>query len=212
MTILFRYRTLIFLSLLGMLLSCNETRESTKEVLSVNDLLLEYNDSRRLISSETLADLIINKDPSLRLIDVRDPGQYEDFSLPESYNVPLDQILNEEFTDILDCSRYKIVCYSNSDILSDKAWMIKRELGCKDIYVLKGGLNAWVENIFQPTEPGELVPSEEVESYKMRLAMRNYFLGLSQELDEEPFFRPRPRKSIVVTPKKPKEDEEEEGC
>ena len=201
----------LFLFLLFMtILSCAE--QDVNNGISVNEILLEYNDSRRLVTPEQLADLIIKKDPSLRLIDVRDEGQFESFSLPWAQNVPLKEFLSDSAKDILDCDKYKIVCYSNSNILADRAWMVKRQLGCSNVYILSGGLNAWVENILQPRKPGELASSDEIESYKMRLAMQNYFLGLSQELEEVPFTRPVPKKSIVVVPKKVVEDEEEEGC
>ena len=96
-------------------------------------------------------------------------------------------------------------------MLSEKAWFIARQLGCRKGYIMKGGLNTWIENILQPIKPTETASSEELELYNYRIAARNYFTGLSTELQLEPYLLPVKKKSPPKVVKK-KEEEEEEGC
>ncbi|HFB62002.1 MAG TPA: hypothetical protein ENJ69_03360 [Bacteroidetes bacterium] len=50
-------------------------------------------------------------------------------------------------------------------------------MGYSDIYVMKGGLNRWIETIIQPKEPGEEDPYTAFEQYEFRKGAQLYFTG-----------------------------------
>lgn len=182
------------------------------EVSNANQIYTEILDDRRYITTEEVAEALINQDPSLRLFDVRSIEEYEEYSLPEADPMPINDLLDPDYFADLECNKYKIVFFSNAQLLSDQAWYVSRKKGCQDIYVLKGGLNEWFTNILNPAKPSDIESAESVDLYNLRIAMRNYFLGLSTELDPEVFKAYRPKKAIAVKPKKKVEEEEEEGC
>ena len=46
--------------------------------------------------------------------------------------------------------RYVNVFYSNGSVYANEAWMITRQLGYENNFVLEGGLNYWFGNILSP--------------------------------------------------------------
>ena len=112
--------------------------------LFVNNVLSD----ERFISSDDLADRMINKDPSMILVDVRSKNEFQKFTLPGAINVPLENFLNEETLPYLDQNIYDIVLFSNDNFFANEAWLIGNRLGFNNLYVLKGGLNDWFSTIF----------------------------------------------------------------
>lgn len=178
-------------------------------------ILLELTEEARFLSVDEVADRIINQDPALRLVDVRGPEQFRVFTLPAAKNIPLENILESEADEFLDCDRYDIVFFSNGSIHAEQAWMLRRRMGCERLYVLKGGLNDWAAKILSPQEPGPAAAADEIALFQFRKGACQYFIGASTELEPEPYVQPvvnRPApKTIPLKPKK-KVVEEEEGC
>jgi len=136
--------------------------------LTANELLTEVAGRSQFISPETVADMILKKDPSLRLIDVRSPEEFEKYSLPGAINIPLPDLLSEDYADILNQDVRMNVFYSNGSLLADEAWMITRQLGYTNNFVLEGGLNYWFEVILNPQKPSSASPDEEFLKYDLR--------------------------------------------
>ncbi len=198
--------------ILGLVMIFLPQRDIHKQ-LDPEYMIEEMTEPTRYLTTEMVADGIINRDPSLILVDVRSQDEYESFSLPGALNIPLNDITKEENLELLNRTDYKFIYYSNDGITADYAWMLSRVNGSEEGYVLRGGLNAWMENILKPQKPEDTASEEEFELYNLRSGMRNYFLGLSRELEAEKFVsvpKPAPKKIIPVVPKK--KVEEEEGC
>ncbi|MBK8045631.1 MAG: rhodanese-like domain-containing protein [Haliscomenobacter sp.] len=206
----------IFL-IIGLLafVSCHREGKET-EMPSPQQLLLEIYQKQSFASVEQVANWIINKDPSLVLVDVRQPAEFKQFSLPGAINIPLGELLSQENRKQIDCEKFKPVFFSNDDLQSEKAWMLHRRLGCASGYVMKGGLNAWVSAILAPQEPPQTASEEAFELYRFRQALAKYFTGGSKALGPEPFATPvaeqLPAPKKIQTKPKPKAAEEEEGC
>ncbi|MBV6426486.1 MAG: hypothetical protein KIPDCIKN_00998 [Haliscomenobacter sp.] len=207
----------IFL-IIGLLafVSCHREGKET-EMPSPQQLLLEIYQKQSFASVEQVANWIINKDPSLVLVDVRQPAEFKQFSLPGAINIPLGELLSQENRKQIDCEKFKPVFFSNDDLQSEKAWMLHRRLGCASGYVMKGGLNAWVSAILAPQEPPQTASEEAFELYRFRQALAKYFTGGSKALGPEPFATPVAEqlpapKKIQTKPKPKAAEEEEEGC
>lgn len=184
---------------------------------SPESLLLEITDNTRLISTDKMAELIINEDPTLLPVDVRPEAEFNKFTIPGSVNIPLGKMLDEEKTFFLGMDGMMKVFFSNDDLYANQAWMIAKRQGFKNVYLMKGGLNSWAETIIQPVEPPPTAPQEAFDLYHLRKATSLYFIGGSEELEPEKYevaVKPKPvvaKKKIEVAPKK-KKKVEEEGC
>jgi 3-mercaptopyruvate sulfurtransferase SseA len=88
--------------------------------------------------------------------------------MPGSINIPLSNLLSDEYTDILHQDAYMNVFYSNGSVYANQAWMITRQLGYENNYVLEGGLNYWFGNILAPEAPSVTSPDEEFAKYDFR--------------------------------------------
>ena len=191
------------------------TKKSSKKDIYPEQLLLNVTNNERYASTDQVADWIINQDPSLRLVDVREHLAFDAFSLPGAVNIPFEKLLTEENKAMLDCERYMVVFYSNDDLTAANAWMLARRIGCHNAYVMQGGLNRWTDTILRPAPPGETASAEDIELYHFRKAAGQYFIGGSGALSPEKYEVVRQpvttKKKIVVKPKQ-KKVEEEEGC
>lgn len=160
---------------LGVIIAAVPENTTRPYKLTADELLIEVMENRQFISPDEIAKMLVDKDPSLQLIDIRSKDQFEKYSLPNAINVPLESLLSAEYEEVLN-QDYKLnVFYSNSSNDANQAWMITRQLGYKNNYVLQGGLNYWAETILKPEKPAEGSPNEEIAKY-------NFRMGASQAL------------------------------
>ncbi len=144
--------------------------ENTTKVykLTAQELLVEAQEGAQFMSTDEIADAVIQKDPSFQLIDVRAQDEFEKFHLPNAINIPLTDILSDEWADFLDQDVKMNVFYSNGNLKSNEAWMITRQLGFENNYVMQGGLNYWAETIMDPKAPASTSPDDEIAKYDFR--------------------------------------------
>jgi len=160
---------------LGIIIAAVPENTTRPYKLTADELLIEVTEGRQFMSPDEIAKMLIEKDPSLQLIDIRSKDQFEKFSLPNAINVPLESLLSAEYEEVLNQDIKLNVFYSNSSNDANQAWMIMRQLGYKNNYVLQGGLNYWAETILKPEKPAEGSPNEELAKY-------NFRMGASQAL------------------------------
>lgn len=157
-----------FIIPLAMIIAAVPSNTTRQYKLTADELLQEAVSYEPYVHPDNIADMLIQKDPSLQLIDVRTPDEFEKFSLPGAINIPLPDILSEEYEDIINQFDKMNVFYSNGSLKSNEAWMITRQLGYKNNYVLQGGLNYWAETIMNPVPPSQTSPDEEIAKYNFR--------------------------------------------
>ena len=87
---------------LGLIIAAVPENTTNPYKLTAEQLLEEVKNGTQFISTDEVADLIISKDPSLQLIDVRSAAEYEKFNLPNSINIPLVDILNSEWVEYIN--------------------------------------------------------------------------------------------------------------
>jgi rhodanese-related sulfurtransferase len=195
------YTLAVFMLLLGIGLVVLPDRDHTDEVLP-REILSELRNPSRFISTDKVAEMIIDKDPTILLVDVRDMYDYLDYSLPGAHSIPLEEILVYDWVDSLTFSGSMIVLFSNSDIRADQAWQLMKREGYENIHVMKGGLNNWFSTIIKPTRPPETAPNEEIDLYEFRKGASIYFTGgaapIEQDIDAEPVMVKRKAKTQVV--------------
>ncbi len=140
-------------------------------------LLLELNDDTRFVSTDQVAHYLVEADPQVQLVDVRPAEEFEKFSLPGAINIPLDSLLKPNFEIYLDQIGISSIFYSNGTVYASQAWMLYRRKAFSNIYILKGGLNRWVETILRPQKPLSTASQDAFDLYETRLAASRFFGG-----------------------------------
>ena len=162
--------------------------------------------TERYISSDQLADRMINQDPVLLLIDTRSLEEYQRFSLPDAIHIPLSDIFSEALNPYLDQNIYDIILFSNDNFSAEQAWMLCNRMNYQRLYILDGGLNNWFGTIIEPELPSETMSQEAFELYSFRKAAGKYF-GVANdtlEIEVKPIKQAPPPKKVVPKPKKKK--------
>ncbi len=182
-------------------------KHDTKQIPAEKFLIEIYNPAR-FLSTHQIAKRLIERDPSIFLVDVRTPSEFEEYSIPGAFNIPLEHILDEEWVDYLSQDGVDVVLYSNGNIYADQAWMLIAQQGIKNLYIMKGGVNQWFSTIIQPVEPPETASSEAFDLYAFEKAASIYFGGSFANIESA---TTTPIKKTVVVRKK-KKKAAEGGC
>ena len=145
------------------------------------DLIDIIAQTNKFVTTDELARRIMSDDPTLYLIDLRSKTEYDKYSLSGAINIPLesitDSLIEKGFKGRNSLDARTVIFYSNSSDLSAKAWVLAERITFKNTYILKGGLNRWVETILKPKEPKETAVRTEFELYSFRRAASSYFGG-----------------------------------
>ena len=184
------------------------------EELLANSISLE-----RYITTDEVAERLISNDPTVLLIDVRNAESHKANTLPNSVNIPLANLLDEDFQGYLDQEEYDVVLFSNDSYIANKAWILCNRLGYKNLRVLDGGINNWFNTIINPPVPTENMPQVDHDLYSFRKAASMYFgvKYLDQYKKPEPKVVVKPKATVtvpkkVVPKKKKKKMPVEGGC
>lgn len=184
------------------------------EGIKPEELLSRTISPERYISTDEVASLIINQDPSYLYIDVRDEESYSKYSLPNAINIPLEKLLDEDLEPYLNQDEYDVVLFSNDHFYANEAWVICNRLDYKNLRVLEGGLNNWFNTIINPTKPTENMAATAFDLYSTRKAASMYF-GVAypeQAKKETVTAKKAVPKKIIVPVKKKKKMPAEGGC
>jgi rhodanese-related sulfurtransferase len=126
------------------------------------------------VSTEELADWLVQRRADFVLIDVRTPGDFAAGAIGEARNLGVAELLSDEVLETLPRDR-KLVIYSNGAENSAKAATLLRVAGF-DARVLSGGYNAWHRRILNPDITAEEVAGESLQVSEQR-ALACYFVG-----------------------------------
>jgi rhodanese-related sulfurtransferase len=90
----------------------------------------------------------------LLLLDVRDESDFNLFHLVDARNLSIDALRGEDGRSLTGpawATSIKVVL-SNEEARAEEAWRILRAQGVEHVYVLAGGINAWLDR-FDPERP-----------------------------------------------------------
>lgn len=154
--------------ILGLIIAAVPKNTTIPFKLTAEQILEELKSGTQYLAPDLVAQMVVEKDPTLQLIDVRPQSEFEKYHLPGAINVPLDNILAEDFKDLLDQELMTNVLYANGSTRANEAWMLLRQLGYENNYVLTGGLNYWFEAILNPLAPPSTSADDELAKYDFR--------------------------------------------
>jgi len=177
--------------------------EPFKHVIGEKELLYETNKEGRYISTDEVAKAIIESDPSILVIDLRTPYEYNHYTIEGAINIPYAKIMDDANADYLDQDVYTTVLFSNGTSLADQAWVRLRSYDYKGNKVLKGGLNEWYKTIINPRKPRDIDPITVTEQYQFRKGASIYFTGVQDGVQgSSSSSKPKSKKPIVRRKKK----------
>lgn len=164
------YKLAAVLIPLGVLVAAIPDNKVVVEKATPAQILAEMKDDSHLVTTDAVADMLVQKDPSLQLIDVRSQAEYDQYHLQDAINVPLENILSDENSGLFDQDVKMNVLYANGTTSASEAWMLLRQQGYKNLFVMQGGMNYWAETIMNPSQPGVSASDDELAKYDFRKA------------------------------------------
>jgi rhodanese-related sulfurtransferase len=190
-------------------------KEVAKE-LAPRSVIKLYNHGNAFYSTDKVAEMIMQGNPALQLVDVRTEAEFNKFSLKGAINIPLDTLLSKDergnyvWRDYLKPDKKITVFYSNGDMQAAEAWTLATRLHFKNIFILEGGLNNWVETILKPQAPDKLTAlPDDYKAYEFRKAASLYFGGGSAIESNSSSSQTQSAQPVI---KKKKEKSEGGGC
>jgi rhodanese-related sulfurtransferase len=165
------------------------------------ELLSALVEKSRYLSADQVTQRIIESDPTLLLIDLRSAADFKIFALPGAVNLLPDSLLSPSTLDMINQPGKDKVLISNSDLISEKAWLIATRSSVSRIYVMKGGMNEWFNTIIKVSDAVPTASSSELELISFRKAARQFFVG-ADETTKAPD-KPKVREKVQVIRKAP---------
>lgn len=145
------------------------------ESITPKSQMAKFISSERYINADELADKLINKDPSIVLVDLRSATEFKQYHIPSAINIPFDSLLIDKNMEFFNQDKISIVLYSNDNLLADQAWFLVNSLGHQNLIVLKNGLKGFYNTILNPTMPLENSNQVDFDQYNFRKAAGIFF-------------------------------------
>lgn len=197
------------LILLGLILAFAPVDKGNTPQLSTQALIEELQQGSQYIQAEELAHWIIDKDPAYQLVDIRSDADYTKYHIPDGVHIAFDKLASEESKDILNNDKM-IVLASNGNTRAGQAWILLKQLGYQDVFILAGGLNNWVQTFSKPQKPQGSYTDDELFTYQFRKAAGPTMMGTAiatTDSNEEKEI-PKP----VIRKRKKAKKKVDEGC
>jgi rhodanese-related sulfurtransferase len=142
----------------------------SKVTLDARELALVVGTEADHVEAPELAAWIIESRADYRLVDLRTEGEFARYHIPTAVNVPMSVL-----TDAGLGRHEKIILYSEGGIHSAQAWMLLRAQGYSSVYMLKGGLEEWKDQVVFPVLADN--PTKEQRARDERLKSISTFFG-----------------------------------
>lgn len=163
--------------LLGALAAVAGSPRRSGSALDLKVLAREVNDEADHVTAVELARLIRDREPSLRIVDVRDSADYEQYHVPGAESIPLERLVTASFK-----SNEMIVLYSGGGAHAAQAWVFLRARGLERVFFLRGGLDEWLEEVMSPRLPSTARQGERAYIDSVA-ALSRYFGGTPRVVD-----------------------------
>ena len=164
-------------------------------------LLSAVVEKSRYLSVDLVTHRIIENDPTLLLIDLRPADQFKLFALPGAVNIQPDSLLSATTLELMNQPGKDKVLLANSDLISEKAWLIATRSSVTRIYVMKGGMNEWFNTIIKEKPANSSASSTELDLISFRKAARQFFIGAGETTSVSE--KPKVKEKVQVIRKAP---------
>ncbi|MGE5406080.1 MAG: rhodanese-like domain-containing protein, partial [Methanosarcina sp.] len=111
--------------------------------------------------------------------DLRPREEFRSFSIPGSVNIPYEEFIHKEPESFLVSGETKNIFYSNSDLVSNYAFIMARGMNFRNVYVMKGGMSEWFDKIMNSKFSGEKITARENALFETRTRARTLFTEIN---------------------------------
>ncbi len=198
------------LLLMGLILAFSPVDKIQTEQVSTQSLIAELQHGGQYIQADELAHWIIDKDPGYQLVDIRSNTDYEKYHIPENIHIPFEKLTSDDSKEILDNNKM-IILASNGNTQAGQAWILLKQLGYNDVYILAGGLNHLVQTFTNPQKPQGSYSDDEAFKYQFRKSAGRVMMGTTIAASESSDKEKNVPKPVVRKRKKAKK-KVDEGC
>jgi rhodanese-related sulfurtransferase len=146
-------RSLAVLAVAGGLLAAvsGSPYRAKNAVLDVDRIAAAVAAEEDHVTAVELAQWIRDREPGLRILDLRTKDEFDDYHVPRSERVPIDALSATPFraTDT-------IVLISDGGAHAAQGWVLLQALGQRNVYFLRGGIREWLDDVMSPARSSEL--------------------------------------------------------
>lgn len=149
--------------LLGALALAASPYPGSRVTLDAKELALIVGSEADHVEAPELAAWIIEGRADYRLLDLRSAAEFDRYHIPTAENVPMSVL-----TDAGLGRQEKLVLYSEGGIHAAQAWMLMRAQGYASVYMLKGGLDEWNDQVVFPVLADNPTPTQRARDERLR--------------------------------------------
>ncbi len=120
------------------------------------------------ITSDELAIRILQKDKTLKFIDVRSEKEFKKFALPDAILADYKNFINREWEKVFRVEGQTNIIYADDEATEKRAVLAARDVGFENIYILKGGLKEFRTSILEFEKPEAPIDPSLKDTYRFR--------------------------------------------
>ncbi len=135
---------LVALVLGAVAIGAKPTRQGTVTVRT-QELALMVQREADHVTVQALADELVKGHATFRLIDVRAEPAFNAYHLPAAENIPIASLASADLP-----TNERLVLYGDDGVHAAQAWLLLKAKGYRGVYVLRGGLAEWSDQVLYP--------------------------------------------------------------
>ncbi len=198
------------LIILGIIIALSPVDQMASHKIDLKTVVSELSKTN-YVQPDEVAAWIIDKDPGFIVVDVRSGNDFKKYHIPGSENIPINKLLDDETLQDMPKDE-TIVLVSNGNTKASQGWILLKQLGYNDVYVLQGGMNRWVAVFSNPPKPNSNYTDDELFTYQFRVAAAPVMMGKAVAAQNDTAPQTQIKKAPVKRFKKKKKKKIDEGC
>lgn len=162
---------------LGALAAAARGPRKDASALDIQILAREVETEADHVTAVELARWIRDRKSGLRVVDLRDSVDFDQFHLPTAERIPLNRLVSAPFS-----ATETVVLYSGGGAHAAQGWVFLRARGLKQVFFLRGGAAEWLDDVMNPLLPNAPPAGARAELDSIA-ALSKYFGGVPRRTD-----------------------------
>jgi rhodanese-related sulfurtransferase len=102
--------------------------------------------AKQFVTPDEARDMLSTSDNKAIFVDVRNPREFDNFHLPNSINIPMQQVLDEQYKTLWQNGESKVL-FGTDTRQADQVRTLLIQFGYTNVSVLHGGSSYWKQNM-----------------------------------------------------------------
>jgi len=149
-----------------------------------------------VMSVDELAFRIVDREPRLKIVDVRGAKDFAALPLPGSVNAPVQDLFGKEWRDVLSPRHVKKVIVGTDEAEERTAALLLKELGYENLAVLEGGFSNFERTILAPVASAAPTGRSAADVLRFREDARAQIARLAEAAKQSGVKKPKVEKKI----------------